>query len=70
MSQFYKTPEEVQIQIEYNAKRRDEMLEIGGIGEMMTAVKFQDRIDGLIEVKKKLSEILTLSQTIIEKEEP
>ena len=54
MSQFYKTPEEVQEAIDYNIKRRNEMLEHGGIGERMTAVKFQERIDDLIEVKKKL----------------
>ena len=48
------TYEEIQKQIDYNIGRRNEMLEHGGIGEMMTAVKFQDRIDGLIEKQKQL----------------
>lgn len=54
--------ETLEEQIAYNIKRRDEMLVVGGIGELMTAEKFQQRIDSLIEKIKQVRDEIIASE--------
>ncbi len=57
------TPEEIQTEIDRLVKKRNEMMEHGGLAQMATAVKYQDRIDGYVEKKKEMEENAAYTDT-------
>jgi hypothetical protein len=47
-----RTIEEVDKDIKYNAEKRDHYANLGGLPNTMQALKYQERIDKLVEEKR------------------